>query len=59
MKCPERLNGIDVIKFVKQLRGGETPVCPKCGKGVVSTSYDPKVSHFFSCNRCDFMINID
>ena len=50
---------IDRIEFMKRLREGETPVCPECGKGNVSTDNDPKTSHFFCCDKCDFMINID
>ena len=46
-------------KYIQRLRSGETPPCPECGIGVVSTEYNPKTSHFFSCNKCDFMINID
>jgi len=59
MNNEEKPNGTDVIRFMKQLRNGETPTCPQCGKGIISTPYDPKTSHFFSCDRCDFMINID
>lgn len=47
------------IKYLKQLRSGEKPVCPKCRIGLVSTEYNPKTSHFFSCNKCNFMIHID
>ena len=50
---------VDIGSLIKQLREGEKPVCPECGKGVVSTPHDPKVSHFFSCDKCDFMLNID
>lgn len=48
-----------VRDYIKRLRSGEVLPCPECGIGVVSTEYDPKMSHFFSCNKCDFMINID
>ena len=50
---------VDVVGLVDRLRQGETPVCPECGEGIVSTQHDPKTSHFFSCNKCNFMINID
>ena len=50
---------VNPIEFIKLLRTGETPSCPVCGEGVVSTEHDPKTSHFFSCDKCDFMINID
>ena len=52
----EKVNPID---FVKLLRSGEMPTCPECGEGKVSTSHDPQTSHFFSCDMCDFVINID
>ena len=52
----EKVNPVDYLKL---LRSGETPVCPVCGKGIVSTLYNPETSHFFSCNKCDFVINID
>lgn len=50
---------VNPVEFIKRLRNGETPVCPECGKGIVSTENDPRNSHFFSCNKCDFMVNID
>ena len=50
---------VNPIEFINMLRAGETPRCPECGEGVVSTSHDPKTSHFFSCDKCEFMINID
>lgn len=46
-------------EYIKQLRSGEILPCPECGIGVVSTEYDPEISHFFSCNKCIFMININ
>lgn len=49
----------DHVKLIRELRAGETPVCPLCGKGTVSTENDPKTSHFFCCSECDFMVNID
>jgi endogenous inhibitor of DNA gyrase (YacG/DUF329 family) len=52
----EKVNFDDMLK---RLRNGETPICPQCENGVVSTEHDPKSSHFFCCDRCDFMINID
>lgn len=48
-----------VLDYIKRLRSGEVLPCPECKIGVVSTEYDPKISHFFSCDKCDFMINID
>lgn len=48
-----------VLDYIKRLRSREVLPCPECGIGVVSTEYDPEISHFFSCNKCDFMINID
>ena len=50
---------IDRIEFMKRLRNGEKLLCPECEEGTVSTNYDPETSHFFCCNKCDFMINID
>jgi len=48
-----------VHDYITQLRSGEILPCPECGIGVVATEYDPAKSHFFNCNVCDFMINID
>lgn len=50
---------IDPIEFLKRLRNGESVCCPECHEGKVSTEYDPKTSHFFSCDKCDFKVNID
>lgn len=50
---------VNSVEFIMKLRKGETPVCPECGKGVVSTENDPKSSHFFCCSKCNFMVNID
>ena len=50
---------VNPIEFIKKLKAGENLVCPDCGKGIVSTKHDPKTSHFFSCNKCKFMVNID
>ena len=50
---------VNSIEFIKHLREGETTICPECGEGVVSTKNDPKSSHFFCCDKCSFMINID
>lgn len=56
MKKDEKMHPLEMLK---RLRTGETPKCPAFGEGIVSTEYDPKISHFFRCNNCDFMINID
>ena len=50
---------VNIKDLIKRLRDGEKPVCPECGDGMVSTPHDPKTSHFFCCDKCDFMINID
>ena len=50
---------VNPVELIKKLKTGETPVCPVCGKGTISTKHDPKISHFFSCNNCKFTINID
>ncbi len=50
---------VNSIEFIQRLRNGETPTCPECGEGVVSTENDPQSSHFFCCDKCSFMINID
>ena len=50
---------IDPIDFLKRLRAGENVCCPECHEGNVSTEYDPETSHFFSCDKCDFKVNID
>lgn len=47
------------IGYIKLLRSGDAQPCPECRTGFVSTEYDPKTSHFFRCNECDFMITID
>ena len=52
----EKLNTIELIKW---LRSGEAVKCPECQEGKVSTEHDPEKSHFFSCDKCSFMINID
>ena len=52
----EKVNPID---FIRRLRNGEEVCCPQCKEGKVSTEHDPKISHFFSCDKCDFMVNID
>lgn len=46
-------------EFIDRLRTGEKLKCPECKKGTVSTEFDPKISHSFSCDKCDFMINVD
>ena len=46
-------------RYIKQLRTGEAQPCLECRLGSVSTESDPKTSHFFRCNSCDFMIIID
>ena len=50
---------VNSLEFIKLLRKGETPKCPNCEDGVVSTQHDPETSHFFCCDKCDFAINID
>lgn len=55
----QKVNGTVISELLKRLRNGEHPNCPQCKDGVVSTEDDPKTSHFFSCNNCDFMVNID
>jgi ribosomal protein S27AE len=50
---------VNIAELLKRLRKGEKPCCPQCKEGVVSTTHEPQSSHFFSCNRCNFMINID
>ena len=50
---------VNPIEFIKSLRSGETPVCPQCGEGKVSTEYDPQTSHYFCCSKCDLIVNID
>ena len=46
-------------KYIALLRDGNKLLCPECHEGIVSTIHDPEVSHFFSCSKCAFMINID
>ena len=55
----EAMERIDPIDFLKRLRAGENVCCPECHEGNVSTEYDPETSHFFSCDKCDFKVNID
>lgn len=52
----EKINSRELINL---LRTGEKVQCPNCKKGWVSTPYDPQISHFFCCDKCDFMININ
>ena len=46
-------------RYIGQLRTGEAQPCLECRIGLVSTEYDPKTSHSFRCNSCEFMIIID
>ena len=55
----KRINSDFAVKYIKLLRSGEAQPCPECRTGFVSTEYDPKISHSFHCNKCNFMINID
>ena len=50
---------IPAHKFIALLRNGNKLLCPECQKGFVTTSYTPEISHFFSCDNCDFMIHLD
>ena len=50
---------VNPIEYIKKLRSGESPICPECGEGKVSTEHNPQTSHFFCCDKCNFMINID
>ena len=52
----EKINPREIIE---RLRTGEIVHCPDCKDGKISTPYDPKISHFFCCDKCDFEININ
>lgn len=62
---PEDINNADkgihipTHKYIALLRNGSKLLCQECQKGFVSTPHDPEISHFFSCDKCVFMINID
>lgn len=49
----------EIGEMIKKLKNGEKIECPDCHKGVVTAPNDPKTSHFFKCDKCKFMINID
>ena len=44
-------------KILKILRAGGTVQCPECKKGKVR--HKGNILHDFSCDKCDFKINID
>lgn len=50
---------VSFADLIKHLRTGEKMACPECGKGEISTPHNPETAHFFCCDKCDFMINID
>ena len=50
---------VNPVEFMKLLRSGQKPTCPECGEGVVSTPHDSQTSHFFCCDKCGFMVNVD
>ncbi len=50
---------VDPVEIITRLRSGEMLHCPECGEGVISAPCNPETSHFFSCDKCDFVINID
>ena len=50
---------VNPIEFLRRLRDGEKVICPKCGMGRIVTPHDPKTSHFFHCEKCDLIVNID
>ena len=49
----------EVGKVIRALRNGEKVICPKCHKGVVKSVGDPKITHGFHCEKCDFKIHFD
>ena len=51
MKKPE-------IDFEK-LRAGKEVICPKCKTGIFRTGHDPKITHYFKCDKWGMMINFD
>lgn len=50
---------VNLSEFIQRLRNGEDVICPECREGKVSTPHDPENSHFFCCEKCGFMVNID
>lgn len=43
----------------KKLREGKEVKCPECKEGIFRTDYDPKISHYFECDKCGLKINFD
>lgn len=50
---------IPMHRFVSLLRNGNELLCPLCRNGRMKTSYDPKISHHFYCDRCGEDLFID
>lgn len=47
-----------IVNF-KELKNGNTVVCPECKKGILKSDSNSKTSHFYKCNKCSFHINFD
>lgn len=46
------LDPFESNKLLKQMREGKEVVCPECNEGYMRTEHDPKISHFFQCDKC-------
>lgn len=49
----------DSVQFIKELREGKEVKCPECKEGIIRTNYDPKISHYFCCDKCKLELNIN
>ena len=45
----------EIGDMIRKLRNGESVPCPECKEGTVT----PKDKWRSSCNKCDFMVNLD
>lgn len=46
-------------KDFEKLRAGKEVICPKCKTGIFRTGHDPKITHYFKCDKWGMMINFD
>lgn len=53
--CYNKVKPIDI----EALRRGEEVICPVCKKGIITTTFDYRTSHYFECNNCKVKINLD
>ena len=49
----------DMLKILKDLRGGKSVECPFCNNGHFVPVGDPATTHGFYCDKCGEQVNID